>query len=106
MIPPAKLVEHAEQSVDRPLTAEECAAYFTGVCPPRPALSPDLPLRFGEASYGILPRVQGFYGSVAEFTSWTQNYALKGLLVFLLLLAILMFKSHGHPEELLEEPAE
>jgi len=44
-----------------------------------------------------------FYGSVAEHTSWTQNYAMKGLLVFLLLLAILMFRSHGHPEELLEE---
>jgi PAT family beta-lactamase induction signal transducer AmpG len=44
-----------------------------------------------------------FYGMVADHTSWTQNYALKGLLVFLLLLAILMFRSHGHPEELLEE---
>jgi PAT family beta-lactamase induction signal transducer AmpG len=44
-----------------------------------------------------------FYGAVADYTSWTQNYALKGFLVFLLLLAILMFKSHGHPEELLEE---
>jgi PAT family beta-lactamase induction signal transducer AmpG len=44
-----------------------------------------------------------FYGMVAGVTSWPQNYALKGLLVFLLLLAILMFRSHGHPEELLEE---
>ncbi len=44
-----------------------------------------------------------FYGMVADVTSWSQNYALKGLLVFLLLLAILMFRSHGHPEELLEE---
>jgi PAT family beta-lactamase induction signal transducer AmpG len=44
-----------------------------------------------------------FYGAVAGVTSWPQNYALKGLLVFLLLLAILMFRSHGHPEELLEE---
>jgi PAT family beta-lactamase induction signal transducer AmpG len=44
-----------------------------------------------------------FYGSVAGITSWSQNYALKGFLVFLLLLAILMFRSHGHPEELLEE---
>jgi PAT family beta-lactamase induction signal transducer AmpG len=43
-----------------------------------------------------------FYGSVAGITSWSQNYALKGFLVFLLLLAILMFRSHGHPEELLE----
>lgn len=44
-----------------------------------------------------------FYGAVAGVTSWQQNYALKGLLVFLLLLAILMFRSHGHPEEMLEE---
>jgi predicted MFS family arabinose efflux permease len=46
-----------------------------------------------------------FYGAVAGITSWPQNYALKGLLVFLLLLAILMFRSHGHPEEMLEEEA-
>jgi PAT family beta-lactamase induction signal transducer AmpG len=46
-----------------------------------------------------------FYGSVAEHTSWTQNYALKGLLVFFLLMAILLFRSHGHPEELLDEKA-
>jgi len=44
-----------------------------------------------------------FYGMVADVTSWSQNYALKGFLVFLLLLAILMFRSHGHPEKLLEE---
>jgi PAT family beta-lactamase induction signal transducer AmpG len=44
-----------------------------------------------------------FYAMVAEHTSWSQNYAMKGFLVFLLLLAILMFRSHGHPEELLEE---
>jgi MFS transporter, PAT family, beta-lactamase induction signal transducer AmpG len=44
-----------------------------------------------------------FYGAVAGVTTWPENYALKGLLVFLLLLAILMFRSHGHPEELLEE---
>jgi PAT family beta-lactamase induction signal transducer AmpG len=44
-----------------------------------------------------------FYGMVAEHTSWAQNYALKGLLVFILFLVILMFRSHGHPEELLEE---
>ena len=44
-----------------------------------------------------------FYGMVADVTSWSQNYTLKGFLVFLLLLAILMFRSHGHPEELLEE---
>ena len=43
------------------------------------------------------------YGSVSEVTSWAQNYALKGFLVFLLLMAILMFRTHGHPEELLEE---
>jgi PAT family beta-lactamase induction signal transducer AmpG len=46
-----------------------------------------------------------FYASVADVTSWSQNYALKGFIVFLLLLAILMFRSHGHPEELLEENA-
>jgi PAT family beta-lactamase induction signal transducer AmpG len=44
-----------------------------------------------------------FYGAVAGVTSWTQNYALQGFLVFLLLLAILMFRTHGHPESLLEE---
>jgi len=44
-----------------------------------------------------------FYGMVAEVTTWPENYALKGLLVFLLLLAILMFKTHGHPEETLSE---
>ena len=44
-----------------------------------------------------------FYGAMAGVTSWPQNYALKGLLVFLLLLAILMFRSHGHPEEVLQE---
>jgi PAT family beta-lactamase induction signal transducer AmpG len=44
-----------------------------------------------------------FYGMVADQTSWSQNYALKGFFVFLLLLAILMFRSHGHPEELLED---
>jgi PAT family beta-lactamase induction signal transducer AmpG len=44
-----------------------------------------------------------FYGQVAEKTSWAQNYAMMGFLIFILLLAILMFRSHGHPEELLEE---
>jgi PAT family beta-lactamase induction signal transducer AmpG len=44
-----------------------------------------------------------FYAGLADVTSWSQNYALKGFLVFLLLLSILMFRSHGHPEELLEE---
>ena len=44
-----------------------------------------------------------FYGMVAEHTSWAQKYALKGLLVFALFLIILMFKTHGHPEEMLEE---
>jgi PAT family beta-lactamase induction signal transducer AmpG len=42
------------------------------------------------------------YGMLSGYTSWPQNYAIKGLLVFLLMLAILMFRSHGHPEELLE----
>jgi len=44
-----------------------------------------------------------FYGAVADVTSWEQNYALKGFIVFLLLLAILMYRSHGHPEQYLEE---
>ena len=43
-----------------------------------------------------------FYGAVAEVTSWSQNYALMGLIVFLLLLAILMYRTGGHPEKLLE----
>ena len=42
------------------------------------------------------------YSMLSGYTSWPQNYAVKGLLVFLLMLAILMFRSHGHPEELLE----
>ena len=46
-----------------------------------------------------------FYGSIAGVTSWSQNYALKGFLVFLLVLAILMFRSHGHPEKFLEDEA-
>lgn len=44
-----------------------------------------------------------FYGAVAEHTSWAQNYALKGFLIFLLLLTIFLYRSHGHPEELLED---
>ncbi len=43
------------------------------------------------------------YGFLANYTSWSQNYALKGFMVFILLLIILLFRSHGHPEELLEE---
>jgi predicted MFS family arabinose efflux permease len=46
-----------------------------------------------------------FYGTVAGHTSWSQNYALMGFLVFLLLLSILMYRSHGHPEALLKEGA-
>jgi len=42
-------------------------------------------------------------GALANYTSWPQNHAMKGRLVFLLLLAILIFRSQGHPEELLEE---
>ena len=42
-----------------------------------------------------------FYGSVADVTSWGQNYALMGLIVFLLL-AILMYRTGGHPEKLLD----
>ena len=43
-----------------------------------------------------------FYGSVSGVTDWSQNYALMGLIVFLLLLSILMYRTHGHPEKLLE----
>jgi PAT family beta-lactamase induction signal transducer AmpG len=43
-----------------------------------------------------------FYGAVAGFTSWSENYAVMGLIVFLLLLAILIYRTHGHPERLLE----
>ena len=44
-----------------------------------------------------------FYGAVAEVTNWSQNYAVMGLIVFLLLLAILMYHTGGHPERLLEQ---
>ena len=43
-----------------------------------------------------------FYGAVADITSWSQNYALMGLIVFLLLMSILLVRTHGHPEKLLE----
>jgi predicted MFS family arabinose efflux permease len=43
------------------------------------------------------------YGLLARHTSWSQNYALKGALVFVMLFVLLMFRTHGHPEELLEE---
>lgn len=43
-----------------------------------------------------------FYGSVSGITNWSQNYALMGLIVFLLLLTILMYRTGGHPERLLE----
>jgi len=43
-----------------------------------------------------------FYGAVAEITSWSQNYALMGLIVFLLLMSILLVRTQGHPEKLLE----
>ena len=43
------------------------------------------------------------YGLVADYNTWSQNYAIKGLLVFVLLLTILMLKTHQHPEKLLEE---
>jgi predicted MFS family arabinose efflux permease len=42
------------------------------------------------------------YGSVSEFTNWSQNYAVMGLIVFLILLALLMYRTGGHPEKLLE----
>jgi PAT family beta-lactamase induction signal transducer AmpG len=44
-----------------------------------------------------------FYGSVSGLTNWSQNYAVMGLIVFLLLLAILMYRTGGHPEKLLEQ---
>jgi PAT family beta-lactamase induction signal transducer AmpG len=43
-----------------------------------------------------------FYGAVSGFTSWPQNYAVMGLIVFLLLLSILLVRTHGHPETLLQ----
>ena len=42
------------------------------------------------------------YGSVSGFTNWSQNYAVMGLIVFLILLALLMYRTGGHPEKLLE----
>jgi PAT family beta-lactamase induction signal transducer AmpG len=42
------------------------------------------------------------YGAVSEMTNWSQNYAMMGLIVFLLLLAVLMYRTRGHPEKLLE----
>lgn len=43
-----------------------------------------------------------FYGAVSGVTNWSQNYALMGLIVFLLLLAVFMYRTGGHPEKLLE----
>jgi len=49
----------------------------------------------------------GWFLSDSSKTRYTMGalacIALMGLLVFLLLLAIPMFRSHGHPEELLED---
>lgn len=42
-----------------------------------------------------------FYGAVSGFTNWSQNYAVMGFIVFLLLLSILMYRTRGHPEKLL-----
>jgi hypothetical protein len=42
------------------------------------------------------------YGAVSGMTNWSQNYALMGLIVFLLLLTILMYRTGGHPEKILE----
>jgi MFS transporter, PAT family, beta-lactamase induction signal transducer AmpG len=41
------------------------------------------------------------FGAVADYTSWGQDYALRGLLAFMLLLAILLFRTQHHPERLL-----
>jgi PAT family beta-lactamase induction signal transducer AmpG len=46
------------------------------------------------------------FGAVADYTSWGQDYALRGLLAFMLLLAILLFRTQHHPEKLLEEEPE
>jgi predicted MFS family arabinose efflux permease len=43
-----------------------------------------------------------FYGSVADLASWSQSYALMGLIVFLLVMAILLHRTRGHPARLLE----
>lgn len=42
------------------------------------------------------------YGAVSGFASWPQGYALMGLMGFLLLFAIMLLRSHGHPERVLE----
>jgi PAT family beta-lactamase induction signal transducer AmpG len=42
------------------------------------------------------------YGQVAEYAGWDRQYALLGLLIFFSLVAILMYRTHGHPEQLLE----
>jgi len=41
------------------------------------------------------------YGSVSGITNWSQNYAVMGLIVFLILLSLLMYRTGGHPEKLL-----
>jgi predicted MFS family arabinose efflux permease len=38
-----------------------------------------------------------FYGAVSGMTNWSQNYAVMGLIVFLLLLAVLMYRTRGRP---------
>jgi MFS family permease len=46
------------------------------------------------------------FGAVADHTSWGQDYALRGLLAFMLLLAVLLYRTQGQPESLLEEGTE
>ena len=41
------------------------------------------------------------YGSVSGITNWSQNYAVMGLIVFLILLSLLIYRTGGHPEKLL-----
>lgn len=43
------------------------------------------------------------YGLASEQFDWAQNYALKGFIAVLVLLAVMMFRSHGHPQELLSD---
>ena len=42
------------------------------------------------------------YGQLAGITGWNQQYVILGMLIFFSLLAILMFRTHGHPEQLMD----
>jgi MFS family permease len=43
------------------------------------------------------------YGYTAGVTGWSQNYTLMGALIVVMMFAILMFRTHDHPEVLLEK---